>query len=280
MENKAVHKQQEIVTKEILPGILDKIAIERERKGSAETLLPYVEEVRGQAEKLGDISSVMLLLHEKFLLGHHVYMEEEAKGSKMNSAREARGLSIMGSSVKEMEGYLEKNDEDLNPTVKARTYRFLGRFCDIKGEYPESERYYMQGLSYFNRSTTLKERSNRLEILGFISTSKLAQEEESEGMYLAQRVLKDFDETAEGKWLKQNDYYTWAVWKSGVEMRTAEHILKSKSEKYANLAGNFLKDAESILKMPNGNTEIFELRLMELNNIKSSFKIETSSSSH
>ena len=85
---------------------------------------------------------------------------------------------------------------------------------------------------------------------------------------MAQQTLNDFDGSDEGKWLKENNYYAWAVWKSGIEIRTTEHVVKTKDSEHADLAKTFLSDAENILKMPDGTTESFRLRLDELSSTK------------
>jgi len=63
-----------------------------------------------------------------------------------------------------------------------------------------------------------------------------------------------------------------AVWKSGIEIRTAQHIVETKDENYFDLAKNLITDAENILKMPDGTMEIFTLRLDELNQAKDIMK--------
>jgi len=276
MEIQEGYKPQEIITKENLPSILNNIATEREKKGTSEILIPHIHRVREQAEKLGDVSSVVQLYQEEFLSAHHMIMEEKSRKLRANPLRAAKGMLIMKSTSKSMEKYLEKDDKDLNPTIKARIFRFLGRYSDMKGQYAKSEDYYRKGLSHFDSLTTPEERFNRLEFLGFLSYSLVKQGKE-EGIDLTKQTLKDFDESNEGNWLKEKDYYTWAVWKSGIEIRTAEHILKTKKTEHVDMANNFLNNAESTLKMPDGNTEVFRLRLDELNSAKGQLQQKGSS---
>lgn len=264
MENKDRAVGQEMITKENLPVILTQIGIEREKKGTSETLIPHIQNVREEAEKLGEKSTVLQLYQEEFLSAQHIVMEEKAKRLRANPVRAAKGIFIMERTSKTMEKYAEANGENLDPAIKARVYRFLGRNADHKGQYKKSEQFYRKGLEYFDHSTKPEERFNRLEFLGFFSYSLIKQGKTEEGVSLAQQTLKDFDDSDEGKWLKENNYYTWAVWKSGIEIRITEHIIKTKDSKHSDLAETFLSDAENILVMPDETTESFRLRLDEL----------------
>lgn len=133
----------------------------------------------------------------------------------------------------------------------------------------------LQFYNFFRKNSFLpsiwlwkKDQKDLKLIHGFLSYSLIKQGKTEEGINLAQQTLKDFDDSEEGKWLKENSYYTWAVWKSGIEIRTADHIGKTKDLNQMDVANSFLADAENILVMPDGNTEIFRLRLDELESTK------------
>lgn len=273
MENKEIFNRQEvIVTKENLSSILTEIAVQREKKGTSEVLIPYIRKVRKEMEKLGDVTHVVQLLQEEALCGKHMIMEEISKGLKGNlfqtATRAIKGLWIMEKTSNAMKGYL--GHKGLDPVTEATIFRFLGRHEDERGMFKRSEPYYRKGLEYFNQSDKIEERYKRLELLGFLSFSLIKQGKvkKDEGIELAKQTLKDFDESDEGKWLRENNYYAWAVWKSGIELRTADHIFKKKDIKNVDLAKSFLTDSEDILRMPDGKTEIFRLRLDELQTAK------------
>jgi len=266
VENK--NSSPEVVTKETLSEILSEIAVEREKKGTSEALIPRIYQVRSEAEKLGEKSVVLQLYQEEFLSAQHMVMEERSKRFKENPVRAVKGIFLMESSSRAMEKYASDNSEKLDPVVNARVFRFLGRYADYKHQYKKSEGYYRKGLEYFDQSTKVDERFNRLEFLGFLSYSLIKQGKTEEGVGLEQQTLRDFDHSPEGQWLRENSYYTWAVWKSGIEIRTAEHIAKIKDSGHADLVEAFLTDAKNILVMPDGTTESFRLRLDELDNAK------------
>lgn len=251
---------------------MSQIGQEREKKGTSEKLIPFIQFVRAEAEKLSEKSTVLQLYQEEFLSAQHMVMEEKSKGVTGNVVRAGRGIGIMEVVTRCMESYANENSEDLEGAVKARVYRFLGRFSDYKKQYKKSEEYYQKGLVFFQDALAIEKRVNRLELLGFVSYSLLKQRKTGDGLFLALHTLKEFDESEDGIWLKGQDYYTWAVWKSGIEIRTAEHILHSKNSENITFAKEFLEDAETILQMPDGTKEVFRLRLDELEATKEAFQ--------
>ena len=60
---------------------------------------------------------------------------EKAKRLKVNPIRAARGMLMMESASKTMEKYAEVNGENLDPVIKARVFRFLGRYADYKSQF-------------------------------------------------------------------------------------------------------------------------------------------------
>lgn len=261
----------EVVTEKDLHEILIYIGTEREEKGTSETLIPFIRRVRNKAEGLGEKTIVLQLYQEEFLSAQHMIMEEKTNEPHGNQARSDRGLKIMELTSKIMETYAQEHDKDVKPVTKTRVFRYLGRFADYKGQFIESEKYYKKGLEYFDQLTNLDDKYHRLELSGFLAYSLFKQGKTDEGMDLTRQTLKDLDESEEGKWLKANDYYAWAVWKSGVEIRTAEHIIDTRDKSRVSIAEDFITDAERILEMPDGNTQKFVLRLGELNSVKSNF---------
>jgi len=259
----------EIIPREqLFPSLLQKIAQEREKPGTSETLIPQIENILNHAEKLGRCSVVVQLYQEEFLSAQHMVMEEKSKGPKGGSKlRTIKGLLTMKNSIRDMTDYQEAHHDQIEPVVKARSFRFLGRYADYRYQYKQSEEFYKKSLEFFDSQTEPKIRYHRLELLGFISYSLINQGKEDRGLNLMDQVLADYDQSVEGQWLKSHDYYTWAVWKSGVEIRTAKHLIEHSDSTQAK---ELINDAETILKMPDGNTEIFGLRIGELNHLKAS----------
>jgi tetratricopeptide (TPR) repeat protein len=269
-ENEIEFNKKLLITKDALPAILGQVGSTREKARTTEILIPFLRIVREYAEKFGDKTSVLLLLQEESLSGQHMIMGEKGKKFKTNLLRAANGLYLMVQAEKAMWSYLKINKTEIDPAAAANIYRFAGRTADHKGQYRKSEKYYRKGLMYFEGVTKIEKRIRILELRGFLSYSWLKQGKRADGMKMAEETLKDFDESEEGIWLKEHKetYYTWAVWKSGVEMRTAEYILKKRDVKNYQTAREYLADAEKILVMPDGNTKKFEIRRNELDIVK------------
>ena len=241
----------EVITKENLPAVLTEIGGIREIPGTSEMLIPQIRAVRKRVEELGELSIAVQLYQEEFLSAHHMVMEEKTQENKMNYLRLARGVLIMGRAISKMEMYLEKHGENLTPFIKAQIFRYLGRYADLIQRQPQrAEEHYRQWLEYFEATAPPAEKHIRLEALGFVAHSLLEQGKIEEGIQLVQQTLKDFNETEEGKQLKERDYYTWSVWKSGIENRTAEFLLKTKKPEYAELAKKLIAAAKVTLTMP------------------------------
>ena len=235
-----------VLTAENTASVLQRIGQEREKPRSAEILIPQIDDVRQQAEKLGDFTTVVVLFQEKLLCAQHLMME-----NKKNPIKLAKGLTIMKSTSGQMVDFQKDHEDKIDSVVKARSSRFLGRQSDLLHQYSQSEKYYRQGLAF----SMLKQNKN-----GWFE--------------LTQQTLSNFDNSKEGIWLKDNDYYAWAVWKSGIEIRNSDALLDSKklSSQYRSNIETWLGDADSILQMPDGNREVFGIRRQELDAVTQKLK--------
>jgi len=259
-------KELEIIPRELIISKVQEIAIEREKVGTSEVLIPQIRNLREKAINQKEHDIVIQLFQEEYLSAQHMSMEERSKGLKnSDKLRAAHGLIIMKTSINGMQKYQEEHQADISPALKARNFRFMGRFADRLHQYQKSEKLYRQGLEYFDFQKEPENRYQRLELLGFISFSLLKQGKKSEGLKLMDQVLKDYDESPEGEWLKKSDYYTWAVWKSGVEIRNSEYLIEH--HQMSGVEG-LMNDVKKILVMPDGNNEKFGIRIGELDRLK------------
>jgi len=249
-----------ILTPENKSSVLRQIGEEREKAGNAEFLIPQIVEVRQQAEKMSDPTTVLTLFQEEFLCGQHLAME-----NKKNPFKIAKGVLVMKSMIGQMIDYQQNHGKEIDPIISARTPRFLGRLADHLHLYSQSEKYYRQGLDFFEPLERIDQKYQSLELSGFLAFSLLKQNKPG-WFELTQKTLSDFDNSPEGSWLKDSDYKTWAIWKSGIENRNADALLDSKklTDKYKTNIESWLTDADSILQMPNGDREVFKIRRQEL----------------
>jgi hypothetical protein len=72
-----------------------------------------------------------------------------------------------------------------------------------------------------------EQRQNALELSGFLAEALVLSGKVEDGVVLAKKTFKLYDE-GDGALLKERDYYTWAVWKSGCITKTWNAILKKK----------------------------------------------------
>lgn len=255
--------QQEITT-EKLPDIKAQIHGEVKLKGTSEQIIPYIQTVLTQAEKLGDLSSAVELSQIWYLSSQHMIMEEVSARFRANPIRIAKGFLNMQASLKEVER-LSKNDGGrIAPLVKARIPRFFGRHADHMRQYSKSEELYIQCLDNLSQFTVEDGGFCRLELEGLLSYSQLKQGKKLEGLQRVKNVLSAFDHSPEGIWLKNHNYTDWAIWKSGIQIRTAEHFAKSKNLEDRELAFSLTRDAVDVLNNPKGNKNELQLRLGEL----------------
>ena len=258
-----------ILTPENTNSVLQHIGNEREQKGKSELLIPKIDNLRQQAEKIGDFNTALILFQEKMLCSQHLIME--AKTEK-KPTKATKGLFLAGKTAKEMINFQQIHQDKIDPIISVRTDRFLGRYYDQIKRFKKSEQLYKKGLDFFKSLEPVDQRYNQLEFSGFLAFSKLKQKK-PEWFNLTIKTLSDFDKSSEGIWLRNNDYYTWAVWKSGVEIRTSDALLNTQHQKeYQENINLWIRDADSILIMPDGNRNIFQLRLDELNAVKAKLK--------
>jgi len=241
-----------VVSKENISKILTNIAKKREEVDSIK-YIPYIQKVRQETAKFNP-TITMQLFQEEFLCAQHEIMNPN--GDKK------RGMKAMLASVVGMEEYSLLHGKEIDPFVNNRRFRFYGRLFDGLGQFALSQKCY--------------EKCNKsLEISGFIANSLFRQGLEIQGRKLVDKTLNDFDTSPEGISLKERDYYTWAVWKSGIEIRTIHYFIDKYKTKSGILTGNkkrdrYLKnmwsDASKILSKPNYN---FDIRQNELRSITS-----------
>lgn len=268
MKERPIPTEKYVLTPENTDSVLQKIGQAREQKGISGILIPQIDSLRRQAEILGDYNTATMLYQEKLLCAQHLIME-----NKRNPVKVARGISIIGFTISQMLEFQKSHKDKIDPVVAARSFRFLGRQSDILHRYKQSEKYYRQGLEFFKPLEHPSQRYQSLELHGFLAFSLLKQNK-SGWFELTQETLTSFDNSPEGNWLNENDYYTWAVWKSGIEIRNSGAILDSKkfANQYKGDIEVWLKDADYILQMPDGDRERFGIRRQELDEVTQKLK--------
>lgn len=262
---------KEQITKEKLPQVLVNANEITRLEGTSEILIPYLDSAINRAAEIGEHSFALELTQVKFISAQHMIMEEVSKKLHANSRRILQGRSQMKKSLADMQEQVAEHGDGISILLKSRVSRFEGKFFEISLQFGKAEKAYRKGLEYFKDAESIEERHNRLEFQGFLANSLLMQvwnpRKVGQGFEMAVKTIDEFDDSEEGKWIKEVDYYKWAVWKSGIQIRTAQYIkifhIKNKQE----FAQQLLQDARKILVMPNGSTKEFAQRIAELNQV-------------
>lgn len=256
------------ITKENLSSILVQVNQLSTQKGVSGVAIPYLEEAIAKAAGINEFSGAMELTQVKFIFAQHVVMEEIARKLNASPKEIVKGRTEMRKSIEQMHDQIEKNGNDISLLLKARVYRFEGKYLEASLQFAKAEKAYKKGLVYFESSDKIEEKYNKLEFQAFISHTQLMQPlrpgKINEGLEMASKTLDDFDNSEEGKWLKENNYYMWAVWKSGHEIRIAKDMKRFHLKSNLISPEGMISDAKKILVMPNGSTSEFGHRLDEL----------------
>jgi tetratricopeptide (TPR) repeat protein len=236
------------ITAETSPQeIWDIIAELREQKGKEKETLVVIE----AAIKVGH-SFIVNLFFEEALVYQHIAMTERSKDAEeRDRAKERRALTKMQAAVKKAEFYVEKYRLKV---WKSRVHRFLGRIYDYKSQFKKAAVEYRKAIPLAKDDPDYTEKGypRWLELQGFLSFSMLMSGETKEGLFLAKQVYSKFDNSKVGIFLKKKDYYTWAVWKSGIPIRTLGAFLDKRLTFEKSEMLSWLSDAEKSLEVPKG----------------------------
>jgi hypothetical protein len=269
------------VTKENLQSIRGEIASLRERKGENDKTLQMIRWARGGAEAIGAHEDVVDLYWEEYLIGKHIIMEardQEGLWSLPLKAKDiAKGFLMMRNSALKAEDYIQANEVE---SKRARSGRFLGETSMLQRNYKDAVKHFRNSVEIFKRMENWRDRVNGLEISGFLAEAMILSGRIEEGIGIARKTFLSYDK---GDWelLKKEDYYTWAVWKSGCVIKAWHALLArgvSINEDLKDGMVDMLVDGEEILRIPEGEEtwgdKDFSFRKSEILAIKKALKLE------
>jgi len=226
---------------------LDTIASLREKKGKEKEVLALIQ---GAIES-GN-SYVIQLFWEEFIVHQHLVMTERAKPEEERDEKKIRkALLNMERVVKEAQYYIKKYKLE---HWKHRLYRFLGRFYDYKGLFKKAASNYKKAIPLARQDPEVKEKGypRWIEVKGFLSYSFIMSGDTRKGMLLAKEAYGDLDSGRDGKYLKNKDYFTWAVWLSGIPIRTINALIDKSQTFDRRQMLSWLSRAEQALVIPKG----------------------------
>lgn len=219
----------------------------RERKGKEGTALAWIDE----AIRFGK-GFITNLYFERILVYQHMVMEEDSKpeGEKNQTKRRSALAKMEAATYVAME-YVQRNKLK---EWESRAYRFLGRLENYRGEYKKSVAAYKKAISLASLDPEYVEKGipRWLELESMMTSPLILSGQVKTGVWLAKKTFKKYDTNLEAKRLKKKDYFTWAVWKSGIPIRVLaaledKKVLYDKTEMLG-----WLNQAEALLIKPRG----------------------------
>lgn len=246
----------------------------REESGQSPAALRQADRLEGRLHE-----EVVDLIWEHYLIGKHMIMDSREKSGLIYLPEKvigmAEGYRLMRSSAFRAQEYIDENHVD---TKRPRSGRFLGEVEMLVGNHKKATEYFSKSISLFNKMENPSERVNALELSGFWVESLILGGKVKEGIDVATKTFKDYDQ-GDGLDLKNRDYYTWAVWKSGCAIKVWHALL----HKNAPVAGEnretlveMLREAERIVN-PSPETKIwgdFTRRREEIVSIKKNLNLD------
>jgi tetratricopeptide (TPR) repeat protein len=199
----------------------------RERKGKEKETLKLIQE----AQSFGH-DFVINLFFEEALTHQHLYMND-------NSNKKA--LFDMEKAVLKASFYVNKYKiTDLN----SRLFRFMGRVSDYRGQYKKAINYYKKSIKYAKSDP---EPFRMLEIEAFLSFSTIMSGQFAKGLGIAKSTYKKFISSEEGQKLRKTSYDTWAIWMSGITIRTVNALIDKKVNFDFEETKKWIEDTEKYL---------------------------------
>lgn len=223
---------------------LSKIAKLREQKGKENKTLDIISKAIAETEKTGDKETLSKLYWEASLVHQHMVMNERSLDNPDNQVIQ-KETNEMERSAKKAHKIIEENKIN---KLKATSHRFLGRVMTYKGNHTEAQKEYEKSIELIEQK---ENKEQLLELRGFLAPTLLINGRIDEGVQLALTTFNDYEGSQIGKGLKEKDYYTWAVWRSGLITRMVfamnEAGVPLEKEKWKTLidtCGTFLKNPE------------------------------------
>lgn len=220
--------------------ILEAISKWREQKGKEKESLALIN----QALKVGN-DWVINLFWEEALTWQHLIMNENTKLTGADKIKKSAALLQMQKAILKAKFYVEKYELR---HWKSRVHRFMGRLYDYQGNYKKAATEYKQGLSLVKLDPDFVEKGypRWLELDAFRSFSLIMGGSIEDGVRLAKSVYKKFD-SKEIQSFKNKDYSAWAIWKTGIPIRTVNALLDKNLSFNKKETVNWINEAEEVL---------------------------------
>lgn len=247
-------------------------------KGNFEDLLRETakmrEDLSRQDEALEDIRTLREFTIENTLVDSTVecFLEEALIWQhKYMETRKEEFLNKMEQVVLEASEWVKTNQVT---QWESRVARFLGRVADYQKKYSEAEQYYQEAIDkVLSDPKYVGNPAMVYEYQGFKILDSLRLGKVEEGIGEAKKLYDDYLFSEEGKDLRQRDYATWAIWRSGLFINLSRTLIDlGLTEEYKSDILDWLEKAEQDLKVPEG-VEVwtdFSFRKNEISRVRES----------
>jgi len=187
--------------------------------------LEISEYIKSLREQKGKEKETLEAINKALVFGHdfviNLFWEEALtyQHMVMSNSNDKKSIAKMEESVLKARFYIEKYKLS---KWYSRLDRFLGRVCDYKNEFKKSVNFYKKAIKF---SKLDSEPFRDLELNGFLSYALVMSGKINQGYKLAKKTFDNFGDSPDGKKLKKSDYQAWAIWRSGIAIRTIDAFI-------------------------------------------------------
>jgi len=214
------------------------------------------EDVARQDEALVDIGILRTFAIENTLMNGSVecFLEEALIWQhKYMETKNNEFLSQMERVVLETQEFVKTNDLS---RWESRIARFLGRVADYQKKYSVAEGYYQEAIDKAPSDPKYAKNPALIyEYQGFKILDEIRLGKVEEGIGEAEKLYIDYLLAEEGRALREKDYATWAIWRSGLLINLSRTLIEQDlTEEYKTKIFSWLEKADQDLHVPEGVT--------------------------
>lgn len=275
-ETELFHFPEVMVHPENLDAWRLEIANLREQEGKELQTLRRINRVYPVAMANKEYEHAAYFRLEEALVWRHLFMKERDQEIP-NEDEKSKAVDRMQKAVSKAYKIIRRHDLD---HVRSEIHRFRGSVENSKGNYNNALMEYQLALLWLDASRDVVENpARRYEYEGYIAEHKIRTGLDDavnivarSGIVKGELAWKGLLESEEGKSLREKDYYTWAVWTSGVAIHTTQALIDTGLARlYKGSLERWIDQAEELLIVPEGETWTeakYEIRKNEIEVIR------------
>lgn len=251
--------KKETVTKENFPQLALDTARLREDIQRQDEALEDTQTLLDYAISTQMNDAVVELLLESALIYQHRFMEGVSRDES---------LELMSQAVEHAKMFAETKKLD---KFASRIARFEGRVADYKGDHRAALSFYHEAIDKIEADPKYQDNhALAYEYRGFAIFDEIRLGEIEKGIAAAEALHQDYEQTEEGKALREKDYTTWAVWRSGLYINLCRVLIGAgKKDEYKDRMMKWLDQAEADVTPKDKETWAdFGFRKNEINRVR------------